>query len=167
MVLAPMLGALLFGASVLTASAANAYGSAAVWQITISENCNNPTICVNQHGQPELGGFWGWAEFDNDNTGDAEFAFCGHGGPGVGGGGAGHESIDVTSWHIGKNGDFYVNSEIDTFTGHGTPVTQVIPKENSDTGIPASPGHYSTEEVMGFTAPGVAIEITVVKIPGR
>jgi len=156
-----MVGVMLAGLWLIGASPASAYGSAAEYQITISENCNNPSICGS-----ELGGFWGWAEFDNDGTGDAEFAFCGHG-AGGGGFGAGHESIDVTGWKIGKNGDFYVTSEIDTFTGHGTPQTQVISHENSDTGIPSTPGHYSTADVFGFTAPGVAIEIQVVEIPGR
>ncbi len=49
----------------------------------------------------ELGGFWGWAEFDRfadgSITGDAEFAGCGHttgGGPGSAD--AGHSSVDVT-----------------------------------------------------------------------
>ncbi|HEV8099105.1 MAG TPA: hypothetical protein VGP56_08145, partial [Gaiellaceae bacterium] len=51
-------------------SSAGAYGGGAshdTWQIGISGNCNNPTssFCQNpETGSPELGGFWGWVEFD-------------------------------------------------------------------------------------------------------
>ena len=149
----------------VTATAAHAYGSKALYQIGLSANCDNPDIC----GSDGLGGFWGWAEFDSDNTADAQFAGCGHlqGGPGGGGGGAGHLAIDATGWYIGSNGDFFVTSEVDTYTGHGPPVKVVIESEDSDTGIPATPGHYSTEDLMGFTAPGVSFQIQVVKIPGH
>src|SRR5512132_1956556 len=71
---------------------AGAYGQLAVYQVTVSFNCNNPDFCGS-----ELGGFWGWAEFDSDGHGgngdvDAELTGCEHlqGGPGGGGGGAGH-----------------------------------------------------------------------------
>src|SRR6266702_4007000 len=62
------------------ASSAGAYGGGAshdMWQVGLSFNCNNPSFCGD-----ELGGFWGWAEFDRFSdgsiTGDAEFAGCGH-----------------------------------------------------------------------------------------
>src|SRR6266516_4575806 len=96
---------LVLAMSLASAPAAHAYGKAALYQIAISSNCNNPSICGS-----ELGGFWGLAEFDSDNTADAEFAGCGHlqGGPGSrGGGGAGHMSIEVDGWYIGSNGDFW------------------------------------------------------------
>ena len=54
----------------------------------------------------DLGGFWGWVEFDRfadgSITGDGEFAGCGHsvGGGGPGSAGAGHIRIDVTAAHI-------------------------------------------------------------------
>jgi hypothetical protein len=38
---------------VVSAPQAGAYGSAALWQIGISANCNNPTVC----GADQLGGF--------------------------------------------------------------------------------------------------------------
>jgi hypothetical protein len=37
-----------------------------------------------------------------------------------------------------------------------------------DTGIPAVPGHYSTDEILGFEAPpGVAIQIQVAFRPAK
>jgi hypothetical protein len=45
--------------------------------------------------------------------------------------------------------------------------TEVI-SSPADTGIPAAPGHYSTNEILGFQAPpGVSFQIQVVKIPNR
>src|SRR6266496_778115 len=75
-------------------SSAKGYGGGAshdMWQVGLSFNCNNRDFCGD-----ELGGFWGWAEFDRsaDGTqtwGDAQFAFCEHGA----GAGAGHESVEI------------------------------------------------------------------------
>jgi hypothetical protein len=68
------------------ASSANAYGGGAghdTWQVALSFNCDNPSFCGN-----DLGGFWGWVEFDRAGdgtiTGDAQLTGCGHS---VGGGG--------------------------------------------------------------------------------
>ena len=36
-----------------------------------------------------------------------------------------------------------------------------------DTGIPAIPGHYNTKAVLGFTAPGVAVQIQVAFRPAK
>jgi hypothetical protein len=167
---ASLIGLLVAGLTFLAAPAASAYGPAAEYQIGISENCNNPDICG-----PFLGGFWGWAEFDNDNTVDAQLAFCGHT-QGGGGGGAGHFSAEAEGWYIGPNGNFFLNgTETDTYTGHGPdgevlhgpPLEITFENVNVDSGIPATPGHYSTEELFGFTAPGLAFQIQVIKIPGR
>jgi hypothetical protein len=153
----------------LTAAPAGAeYGPLAVYQVTFSFNCNNPSFC----GSDGLGGFWGWAVFNSDGTGDAELTGCGHlqGGPGGGGGGAGHFSSDIDGWFIGGNGDFYVSHETVRFVGHGTPVTMVDPDPPypSDTGIPAAPGHYSTTDILGFAPPpGVSFNVQVTKIPNR
>lgn len=152
----------------LSATSAGAYGRAAQWQIGLSFNCNNPSICGAQ-----LGGFWGWAEFDNDNTADAELTGCQHviGGPA---GGAQHLSIDATGWTIepGSAGPrtFFVLSEVDTFTGRsgGPPVVVTIPSEHFDTGIAAVAGHYSSQTLFGSAAPpGTNFEIQVVQIPNR
>jgi hypothetical protein len=83
-------------ASAAFASSASAYGGGAshdTWQIGLSFNCNNLSYpdCQNpETGLSELGGFWGWVEFDRfaagTITGDAELTGCGHT---IGGGGAG------------------------------------------------------------------------------
>ena len=48
-------------------------------------------------------------------------------------------------------------------------VTMVDPEPPypSDTGIPAMAGHFSTDDVLGFHAPGVSFQVQVVQIPGR
>ena len=141
------------------------YGPLAVYQVAISQNCNNPTFCG-----PNLGGFWGWAVFNSDGTADAELTGCGHlvGGGGPGTAGAGHFHADVENWYIDPDtGTFWVSDETDTFVGHGPPQSSFTP-DPSDTGIPAAPGHYSTDEILGFAAPpGVSFQIQVVKIPNR
>jgi hypothetical protein len=93
----------------MAGSAKAEYGPLAVYQVAISQNCNNPDFCGS-----ELGGFWGWAVFNSDGTADAELTFCGHleGGPGGAGGGAGHESIDATGWFIAPSSE---DPSIDTF----------------------------------------------------
>jgi hypothetical protein len=149
--------------SLSRAPSARAYGRLAQWQIGMSFNCNNVAIC----GANGLGGFWGWAEFDSDNTADAQLTGCQHfqGGPA---GGAQHISVDATGWTIDPTtGDFVVTSEIDTITGHtgGPPQTVVIPSEYMDTGIPAAAGHYSPRTLFGMQAPpGTNFEIQVTQL---
>jgi hypothetical protein len=167
-----LLAAVLAGgalvASGLSASPALAYGSAAQWQIAISFNCNNASLCGGGGG-----GTWIWAEFDNDGTGDATVTGCGHLVAAHGAfAGADHVNIDAHGWKIapGSAGPatFFVTSETDTIVGHGTPQVVDIPSENFDTGVPAVPGHYSiAQQVFGFTGPGVTAQLQVVKIPGK
>src|SRR5437867_3848580 len=70
----PLVAVATISGVLLTSAPAQAYGPKAQWQIGLSANCNNPLVC----GQDALGGFWGWAEFDSDNTGDAQLAGCNH-----------------------------------------------------------------------------------------
>jgi hypothetical protein len=155
------------------ASPASAYGGGAnhdMWQVGLSFNCNNPSIC----NTPDMGtgGFWGWAEFDRsaDHTqtwGDAEFAFCFHT-VGGGGAGAGHTSIEIESWTIepgsaGPHTFFVSGQETDTFRG----VKDTFPFSHEDTGIPADPGHYNTNDLFGFSAPGLAAQIQVAFRPAK
>jgi hypothetical protein len=135
------------------APTAGAYGSTAVYQVTFSLNCTNPTPgACDQFGGP--GGVWGWIEFDSDHTGDMTVTVCGHtvGGGGPGGAGAGHANVDISSWST-SGGLFSIDAS-----------TPVLPPFLSGTAleIPAAPGHYS-----GHPFPGLAEEITVVQIPGR
>jgi hypothetical protein len=175
--LAARIAAGVFAALLLVAGGggvAQAYGGGAdhdMWQVGISGNCNNPSVCGD-----ELGGFWGWAEFDRsaDGTqtwGDAELTGCGHmvraGGPGLAG--AGHSRIEIESWTIapGSAGPetFFANGEETDFGPGGVKVT--FDFENEDTGIPAAAGHYSTAQILGFTAPGVAFQIQVAFRPAK
>jgi hypothetical protein len=135
------------------ASPAGAYGGGAghdMWQVGISGNCNNPSFCGD-----ELGGFWGWVEFDRfangTITGDAQITGCGHFLRG-GGGGAQHADVDITSAHIGasQEGDpnfpsghvFYVDSNVVNGVTND-------PDFLGDSGIPAEPGHYSFHPMAG------------------
>src|SRR5262245_42546823 len=72
----------------------DAYGRDAIWQIGLSFNCNNPAACGS-----ELGGFWGWVEFDQGNDGDAQVTGCEHM-QGGRAGGAHHVAIDIHGWTI-------------------------------------------------------------------
>jgi hypothetical protein len=144
------------------ASSAGAYGGGAshdMWQVGLSFNCNNPSFCGD-----ELGGFWGWAEFDRyangSITGDAEFAGCGHatGGGGPDSAGAGHISVDITAAHIGPGGPddppgvsvFYIDHNVTTSTFQGQTVTKVDDLEFlGDSGIPSDAGHYSFHPAAG------------------
>ena len=153
------------------ASSAGAYGGGAghdMWQIGVSFNCNNPAFC-----EEGLGGFWGWAEFDRstDGTqtwGDFEGSFCFHTLAG-GGAGAGHTSIEIDSWTIGPGSAgeqtfLATGTETDSFRGQ----SESFDFTDDDTGIPAAPGHYSTDQILGFHAPpGVAIEIQVAFRPAK
>jgi hypothetical protein len=175
-------GALLVGGP---ASSAFAYGGGAThdtWQVGLSFNCDNPTsaFCLNpETGAPELGGFWGWYEFDRSGDatwGDAELTGCGHttGGGGPGSAGAGHFHLDISAWHLGAPGPddpplppgaqvFYVDDGTVTFTGAGGPVTIPLPDDfKGDTGIPSTPGHYAFHP-----DPGVAGSLTVAYRPAR
>jgi hypothetical protein len=156
----------------LSASPASAYGGGAdhdMWQVGLSFNCNNPDVCG-----AELGGFWGWVEFDRSAAqtwGDAELTGCGHtvaaGGPGLAG--AIHSSVEIESWTIepgsaGPQTFFVSGEETDSFRG----VKETFDISHLDTGIPAVPGHYSTSEIIGMSAPpGVAIQIQVAFRPAK
>jgi hypothetical protein len=160
---------LALGGFALGGGPAHAYGGGAghdVWQLGVSFNCNNPDFCGE-----DLGGFWGWVEFDRwadgSITGDGEFAGCGHtvGGGGKGSAGAGHIEIDILAAHIAPGGPddppgvdvFWIDSNEVTFTFGGDRVTvDDDPEFLGDSGLPAVPGHYPLHP-----APGVAGEVQV------
>jgi hypothetical protein len=168
-----MLVAALAAAAVLAvgfASPAGAYGGGAnhdMWQVGMSFNCNNPSVCTEEMGG--TGGQWGWAEFDRsaDGTqtwGDAQLTFCFHT-VGGGGAGAGHTSVEIESWTIDPVDGTFIATGTQTETFRGTKVTSDF--ENLDTGIPSAPGHYNTNDVLGFSAPGVAVQIQVAFRPAK
>jgi hypothetical protein len=165
-----LLVAALAAAAVLAvgfASPAGAYGGGAshdTWQVGFSMNCNNPSLCADFG----TGGDWGWFEFDRsaDGTqtwGDAQTTFCFHT-VGGGGAGAGHTSADITSWTISASGTFVASGTLtESFRG----MTQTSTFTNEDTGIPATPGHYTASQILGFSAPGVAVQIQVSFRPAK
>jgi hypothetical protein len=144
-------------------------GKMGVYQVGLSENCDNRTLCVDPTtSQPSLGGFWGWLELDNvapdgqsGTGGDGQFAGCGHSG---GFNGAGHTSYDVDTWWIApdpENGGlptFYITgTETDSFRGQ----TQSYPFSGS-TGIPAFTVHRPLLETFGIpTPPGMSFNVQV------
>ena len=152
-----------------TVPAVHAYGNTALWQIGLSFNCNNPSVCDSM-----LGGFWGWIEFDSGGLGDATLTGCSHltGPTSHGSAGADHFNAEITGWTImpGSVGPltFFVTSGTMTFTGtvpRGPPITMPISPTPLDTGIPAVPGHFSMASVLGFTPPpGVNFQIQVVQL---
>ena len=156
-------GTLLVIGGTLPAAAdyGNSHGNVQLYQLTVSANCNNPSICGN-----ELGGFWAWAVFNQDGTFDAEFTGCGHlandHGPGLQG--AQHFHVEghyiVTDFGLGPW--IVVLDEVRTASGGslGTGTVITIPSEFMPVG-PAAKAKLSTVDIFGFTAPGVSYQLTV------
>jgi hypothetical protein len=157
-----MAGMIAAGMFVAGSPTAGAYGNSGpakqTYQLTFSMNCNNPSVCVSDG----TGGFWGWAVLYSDGTGDAELTGCSHlthgGGPGTAG--AVHFHDDFT-FDLANTSELVTLLETETFVGKNR-FTMTVPGE--DTGIPLIPGHYSTAELLGFTAPGVSFQVQVVKL---
>jgi hypothetical protein len=167
-VLVSLVAILALAALGATAAPAGAYGGGAkhdMWQIGISGNCNNRSFCGD-----ELGGFWGWVEFDRfadrTITGDAQVTGCFHlpGGAGGGGGGAEHADVDITSAHIGPAQPEDPNPGGQVFYIDSNVVNGVTndPDFLGDSGIPVEAGHYSFHPVAG-----VAFELQVAFRPAK
>jgi hypothetical protein len=120
---------------------AHAYGSNAVYQITMSFNCQNKTLCQASPSNPfGIGGGWGWIELDSGGTGDIQFEGQGHNNADPLLNGAIHFSGDVSWWTNG------------TLLFISTPAGLFV--------LPAAPGHYG-----GPSGPGINNEIQVSLIP--
>jgi hypothetical protein len=163
--------AFLLGMALASVPVVHAYGNAQgtqEWQLTLSTNCNNASLCG---GFP--GGFWAWAVLYTDGTFDATTTGCGHsGGPVLNfsapWGGASHCNADGY-WNTSYDGiEFFILSETDTCSNspaHGKPTTTTTDytqppyslPDGMDTGVPLFPGHFSSNP-----APGVSTQITVV-----
>lgn len=155
----------------------HAYGNAHAiqeYQVTLSENCNNPAYCVDESGNPALGGFWAWAVLYTDGTFDATTTGCGHsGGPVLDlsppYGGAMHCNADG-NWNTAYNGvEFYILSETDLCSGFGSgkPTSSFTSYSDPgmDTMVPLQQGHYDWQDIFGFAPPpGLSLEITVVSL---
>jgi hypothetical protein len=122
-------------APVLTALA---YGNQAVYQIGLSFNCQNPTLCVASPQNPfGIGGVWGWIELDADGTGDVEST------------GQGHDNANPA-----LNGVFRVAGDV-TWSSDGQTLTIILPGVGPIS-LPAAPGHYELRP-----APGINNELQV------
>ena len=75
------------------------YGSGAVYQIGLSFNCMNKTLCQESAQNPfGIGGFWGWIELDKGGTGEAQLLGQGHSNANPLLNGAVKLSIDDITW---------------------------------------------------------------------
>jgi len=156
----------------LTAAAAgSASASTGGFHVSASIACNNPSSCDLPLGVLTISG-----PFNADGTASAQTTGTSHlqgGGPADG---AQHTTISVANlngqrgWFIGSDGNFWITNETDTFTGRGGPPVTVFdpfPPYPSDTGIPATPGHYTSTQVFGSpSSPGMHFIIQVTQVPG-
>jgi len=110
-------------------------------------------------------GFWGWCAFGSATSftkgvptagtdGDCQFAQYGHA-PG-GGGFTCEESLDITSWSIGSNGDFVISGAVTVNPSAQTAACLASfpgssPFTNVDSGLVAAPGHHN----FGSLGPGL------------
>ncbi|SRR5712691_2887668 len=139
----------------VTPTTASAYGSDAIYQITFSFNCDNPTVPACQPSLENpfgLGGFWGWIELDGSPgaTSGTDGNFVGTGcshNPPTGPTGADHIAFNDVVW---------------TTFGPTLALSSPSHPELGTLFLPATPGHYSMHP-----APGVANEVEIVRIPGR
>ncbi len=151
--------AVLLGVTLVPVSQVQAGYSRAVYQVEFSLNCNNPSLCGSN-----LGGFWAWGALYSDGTFDAELTGCDHSISGAPAG-AQHMSADG-HWAI-ENGMLVITQETDTFTGTMNGTVVESPDVPNVIG-PAKPGHYSTQDILGFpTLPGVSAQLQVVLVPSK
>ena len=133
-------------------TAAQAYGTDHVYQLTYSLNCDNKNSPLCAPSAFGLGGAWGWLEPDSDGTTDGQVTFCSHN---QGPSGASHLSINGVAWSIVPasqlGGRFPVGTD---------PSGNYIVFDPSSAiafiAFPATPGHYS----QSF-GPGIQTQATV------
>ncbi len=151
------------------------------WHAALSFQCHVASICEDEDAV-----FSGSADLTRDAaTGathaDAELTGAFAAVPGVGATGAQHFKVDSSGWIIqpGEAGPqtFFLTTGTMTFTGQdGRPVTVplinddgslVTPENPLETSISAVPGHYSTTEILGFSAPGISADLQVTYSPAQ
>ncbi len=144
------------GAAPVAADYGNSGGNVQLYQVTASMNCNNPSLCAN------LGGFWAWGVFNKDGSFDAEVTFCAHmtAPGGFNGAGHAHASGTYVVADFGLGPFIVITHEIDVLVGQGQGITVDSGPEFMPI-APAVKGHYSTVDVLGFSAPGVTFQLTV------
>jgi hypothetical protein len=159
-------GLLTVAASVPAAAEyGNSGGNVQLYQVSASMNCNNPDLCST------LGGFWAWGVFNADGSFDAEVTFCSHmatpAGPNLAGAGHAHAEGQYTISEIfpGSGPWIVITHEIDTFTGRFAGTFDSGPEFMPV--APAAKAHLSTNDLLGFSAPGVTFQLTVTPMHTR
>jgi hypothetical protein len=162
--------------SLSTPTVAQASGPV-LWQVTTSLHCDTVNMCLAGPEQ-RLGGDGGPVTFFADGTAVAEFTTYEHffaTGPAVG---ATHISFAISGWDIEPAGpfalipggeDFYWLAGTATITSRsGPPLVASLADVGAagDTGLPAAPGHYTADQLLGQKTPGVVIEILVQSVSG-
>jgi hypothetical protein len=164
-VAAALMAACVAGGSPLRAYA---YGTEHLYEVTLSYNCQNATICASSPFG--IGGIWGWLEPDTGGMADGQLTFQGHqnADPSLNGVG---KSTGVEGWTMvncpsadplcffvaleqpptDPNGNYFVFFT-DFSIGGGPPFTLPVV-------TPATPGHYSLH-----VAPGVFSNATVTQL---
>ncbi len=138
-----------FGAcTTASTSHALAYGGGpALYQITMSFNCQNKTLCVASPSNPfGIGGGWGWIDLSSNLTGDIQFEGQGHDNADPALNGAVHFAGDVSAVVLQMpSGPLLVIQGTS-----GTALGFVI-------GLPATPGHYQ----LPPTGPGISNQVQI------
>jgi hypothetical protein len=155
--------------SVSAATSASAYG-AANWQLAFSGT-------ITQPGVGGLG-FWGWCDFAGGTSftasglatagtsGDCQYAVYVHNALVSA---TCHESLDLTGWTIGGNGDFFFSGTSTVRPTSETAFCESFPGDpttptftNVDSLIPAVPGHLNLNRatIGGFTFTELQIQNT-------
>jgi hypothetical protein len=147
--------ALVIGGS-STASA----GGGAVYRIAFSNNCNNPSVCLNPQVAGSLGGDWASIRLNADGTGSAEFTSATHQTPGTPNG-AVHFSL-VLAWSQSSSPcvSATVCSVAPDPNGNYLVITVVNIPQVGMLITPATPGHYRFQGAM-FGMPGVNFMVQI------
>jgi len=142
-------------------SVARAYGNDALYQLTYSANCNNPSVPLCAPDVFGLGGGWGWIEIDGapgdtSGTADAALTICHHQTAGQVNG-ATHVNLEDTPWVELLGKDLPPAAFPVDFPGNPDETYIYVPA--AMLAFPDESDHYSVR-----VAPGVFVQSTVVEL---
>jgi hypothetical protein len=147
--------ALVIGAS----TAAEAASTTAAYKIEFSNNCNNPSFCLNPQIAGSLGGDWGSIRLSSDGSGVAQFTSATHQTPGVPNG-AVHFSLVVGWTPLSSPSGPPSGAVVGDPNGNYLVITVVNIPSLGSLITPATPGHYSFRGPM-FGMPGVQFMLQI------
>jgi hypothetical protein len=153
----------LAAALVVGGGSAVSAGGGAVYQIAVSNNCNNPSVCFNPQVAGSLGGDWGSIRLNADRTGSAEFTSATHQTPGTPNG-AVHFSL-VLAWR--QSSSPCVSATACSVAPDPNNTYLVITVINiPQLGMlitPATPGHYKFQgAVLGMPGVNFMLQINAI-----